>query len=451
MSHPGNLLYAPSRSRQQIRYLQEAIFGSPLELIGHYSDARLRILGMLFFFGEPIYWFFWAVLFPQPYESLALRVLAMVIAVPLIFPQWLRRLPGSWMGWYVVAVLFVSLTLSFFWLYAGNAFSWMWLASCVAMIYILYGWTDWRVATAQLFIGIPIGIVAGWNAAGATSSQLPPTDVLFVQAFVLLFCIITALLMAASGANTRLERLKASLTTLAIMAHEFRTPFASAGLLSSKILKEAENLPEGRAREQIMLAARQLISTQESVNGLINYQLVNARYMEPLPDLMEIDASAELERAVSDFPFHPAADRERLGLEVEPGVMVIGHPETFRHVIYNLLSNAKRAVSRARPRMRAGDLSITLNSEKGHAILTVEDKGVGIPPQQLARLFDPYQSTQTQLAHGLGLAMVKRSISKMGGAVHCDSVEGQGTTFVLRIPLAATSRSSIFSALPAST
>jgi CheY-like chemotaxis protein len=105
-------------------------------------------------------------------------------------------------------------------------------------------------------------------------------------------------------------------------------------------------------------------------------------------------------------------------------------------VIGNLLNNAAKFTP------RGGRTTISLRRGDGdHAVLTVRDTGVGIGPEVLSRLFEPFVQSETTLDRstgglGLGLALVKGLVEQHRGdvAVHSDGV-GRGATFVVRLPL----------------
>jgi signal transduction histidine kinase len=100
-------------------------------------------------------------------------------------------------------------------------------------------------------------------------------------------------------------------------------------------------------------------------------------------------------------------------------------------VFLNLFLNARDAMP------RGGWLTITTRLDGGHAIAEVADTGSGIPAEHLARIYDPFFTTKAiGRGTGLGLSIAYGIIREHDGGIECDSAVGQGTRFVLSLPLA---------------
>lgn len=85
-------------------------------------------------------------------------------------------------------------------------------------------------------------------------------------------------------------------------------------------------------------------------------------------------------------------------------------------------------------------LRLTLKAEDGMARLTVEDTGIGIEPEHLEKIFDPFWQGNPSLARkgsgtGLGLAICRRIVDLLGGEIEVTSEVGSGTSFVVRLPI----------------
>jgi signal transduction histidine kinase len=111
-------------------------------------------------------------------------------------------------------------------------------------------------------------------------------------------------------------------------------------------------------------------------------------------------------------------------------VIVYGSPESFGQVIVNLVTNAIEASA---PK-GGGPVTVRLRSEGDSAMLEVTDRGTGIDPEVMGRIFDPLFTTKPfGEATGLGLTVVHDMVVRdLGGTVAVDSRVGEGTTFTLR-------------------
>lgn len=120
----------------------------------------------------------------------------------------------------------------------------------------------------------------------------------------------------------------------------------------------------------------------------------------------------------------------RIRVEAPPGELFtrVDKDEVMRLLI-NLIENSIQAMP------RGGDLSIQAWGENGSALVSVQDSGVGIPPQNLQRIFEPSFSTKTGGA-GLGLPICRAIMEDYGGSIQIESEGGRGTTVRLRFPTA---------------
>lgn len=97
-------------------------------------------------------------------------------------------------------------------------------------------------------------------------------------------------------------------------------------------------------------------------------------------------------------------------------------------VFGNLIKNAQQAI----PDDRVGVVKLRIEESSNDITVSVEDNGVGIPPDQLGKIFVPNFTTKTS-GTGLGLAMVKAMVEGMGGQVWFNTRENEGTTFFLKL------------------
>lgn len=118
----------------------------------------------------------------------------------------------------------------------------------------------------------------------------------------------------------------------------------------------------------------------------------------------------------------------RVEVPTEP-VMIDGDDRALHQVLVNLVGNAAATLEQ----MGRSQLSISLCETGDTVDLIVEDDGAGMTPQQLDRLFQPFQ-TQKASGTGLGLVIVQRLVAQMKGVISVDSKPGRGTRFTLSFP-----------------
>ena len=101
--------------------------------------------------------------------------------------------------------------------------------------------------------------------------------------------------------------------------------------------------------------------------------------------------------------------------------------EQMEQVFFNLLKNAMEAIA------DGGKIAIQLDSDDRDVSVSFRDNGIGMDPEQLANLFEPYRTTKEK-GTGLGLMISKRIVTEHGGSIAAESKSGEGTTFTITLP-----------------
>jgi two-component system OmpR family sensor kinase len=247
---------------------------------------------------------------------------------------------------------------------------------------------------------------------------------------------------AAERVQTLLQSHK---TLLANASHELRSPLA-------RIRMGLELL----SRDSATAGQRSEISRSiEELDQLIDEILLASRL-----DMRDAsDASALGPKEEVDLMGLAAEECARTGadLDVDPGatsVLVQGHARLLRRVLRNLLENARRygtsgagddpadvrlhmAVAPMTPAGRRAGKSA--EAKGAMAVVTVEDRGPGVPPDQRERIFEPFYrlpgASEREGGVGLGLSLVKTIVERHGGQIRCEGREGGGARFVVELPI----------------
>ena len=230
-------------------------------------------------------------------------------------------------------------------------------------------------------------------------------------------------------APTRLNRIRQDF--VANVSHELRTPVASVRALTESLLAGAWEQPEMAER---FLA--DLDRETARLSQLIEDLLVLSRLESQEADLrME---QVELKGLIIECVEAKAKLAEDYGIEVEVRdrgsvIAVTGDRRLLRTALGNLLDNA---IKYNRP---GGKVSVEYGEDEGTVIIRVADEGMGIPREDLPRIFERFfrvdkaRSRETG-GTGLGLSIVKHIAELHGGGISVSSVEGEGSTFSLHLP-----------------
>lgn len=230
--------------------------------------------------------------------------------------------------------------------------------------------------------------------------------------------------------EAEMDRMRSTLISIA--SHDLRSPL-SAIVGYIEMLEEEAYGPLSSAQREVMRRIRS-----------------NARYMLSMAD--NLLGRAQVEAGMLSFlavPLSPAALVQEVvealealaqakGLELKGEVeesappKVLGDPHWLSHILINLVGNAIKftLVGRVRVRCYAPD--------EAHWALAVEDTGPGIPAEECSVIFEPFkQASSGKKAHGgmgLGLAIVRQLVDRMGGEITVESQVGGGSTFTVTLP-----------------
>ncbi len=219
---------------------------------------------------------------------------------------------------------------------------------------------------------------------------------------------------------------------LATVTHELRTPL-------NGIIGYADLLAEdvGPDRPESAADAASIKRLARHLSRLIDDVLEHARVESGnLPVHLErFDAAAWLKDEIGALKVLAQTNRNRLSVEIGPDVGFVGSDSMrLRQCLHNLVSNACKFTSDGRVSIRL----YRAQDHKGAAqlVLEVSDTGIGMTPEQMARLFVPFTQADDTITRrfggtGLGLAITRRIARALGGDVAVDSVSGQGSTFTL--------------------
>jgi signal transduction histidine kinase len=220
----------------------------------------------------------------------------------------------------------------------------------------------------------------------------------------------------------RADRSKEEL--LATVAHELRSPLAA-------ITNAVHLLPAGANGTAKEIIARQAASLTILANDLLDWERMMHGKMLLREERLDLSAAARDVVAVmgSGHAAHCA-----LEVNANEPVWVNADRTRIDQLLSNLVQNALRHTG------PNGTVSIGVSSTSGNARLSVSDTGDGLPPEALARIFEPFQQgvATSRGALGVGLALVKRIAELHGGTVCAQSAGvGTGSTFVVELPLAS--------------
>lgn len=209
------------------------------------------------------------------------------------------------------------------------------------------------------------------------------------------------------------------------VSHELKTPLAVIRNYAAA-LRDPKLSPELREKY-----AQTLVETSERLTGLVGnvLRLNKLENQEILPESVPVALGEMLRESV--LGFEELLERKSLELECEiEDAEICSIPGYLEIVFQNLLSNAVKFTP------AGGKITLSLRETGGRVEVRVADTGVGIPPEVGAHIFEKFYQGDPSHAgegNGLGLALVKKVIDRLGGEIEVESTLGKGSAFTVRL------------------
>lgn len=223
---------------------------------------------------------------------------------------------------------------------------------------------------------------------------------------------------------------RAKTTFFSNISHEFRTPLTLLLGPIEEMLNDGQTSPASKAK--VELAYRNTLRMQKLVNTLLDFSKIEAGRMEG--KFHKVDIISFTRDLASTF--RSAIEKAGMQLEfladkIQDDVYV--DPDMWEKIVLNLVSNAFKYSNE-------GSITIKVEKKNDHVHFSVADTGVGIPADQLDKIFDRFHRVEniqgrSQDGTGIGLSMVKELVRMHNGTINVTSKVGKGSIFTIMVPL----------------
>jgi signal transduction histidine kinase len=414
----------------------------------HFSSRHIYF-GLVAGLGFPLYYVVWHVLFPQPYETLALRLVGSAIFVPIILAKlWPESLKRFFPLYWYLALLF-ALPFFFTYMLLRNGGSTVWLLSTLVALFVMILLLDWINLLVHITLGVACAVLAYHFTAG-TPVMLTFESLEYVPIYT--FAIVMGIIVNYTAEKMRAERRQAMLATAGMVAHELRTPLLSVKsgasglrhylpvLLDAYRLAVERKLLAGSIRgthlDSMAGVLDRIEMEADRSNTVIDMLLYTVRGMgvegkELVPCLMSNCVDTALRR----YPFASDKERALVQWDMKADFSFMGSELLMVHVIFNLLKNALRHIAIA----GKGTISIGLEVGQHENRLVFVDTGTGIPADVLPHIFTRYYAWPKHgrgvvETTGIGLSFCREVVHAFGGSIECRSRIDEYTRFSIRFP-----------------
>jgi len=221
----------------------------------------------------------------------------------------------------------------------------------------------------------------------------------------------------------RNERLSTLGKFSSMILHDIRNPISIIKGQAQLMLLNLQD--EKRLRRSIQAIATETAKLERLASEFLDYSRGEIRLdfsiVHPGSLLTKVEETVRQRMEAEGITLEIRSDTSEPALMDEDRVL---------RAILNITDNARKALADASEK----HLAILATDEAGQLVITVHDSGMGMGPDILARIYEPFYSASSHGGTGLGLLIVKNIIEAHGGSMSVDSKEGKGSTFTIRIP-----------------
>lgn len=234
--------------------------------------------------------------------------------------------------------------------------------------------------------------------------------------------------------NDTLRRLENSFTELkrftADASHELRTPLTALRAVGELAVRDDQS--PGPLRETILSMLEEAQRLDELIESLLTLARLESGQTSLRQEPLDV---GELTREISDSLSVLSAERgQSITVSARPGIAATVDRVLLRQALLNIVHNAIRNGPESTP------VTIRSSNADGKVSIEVSDQGPGIAPEHLAKIFERFfrvdqARSRSGGGYGLGLAIAKQSVERLGGRIEVESHLGQGSTFRILLPL----------------
>lgn len=219
---------------------------------------------------------------------------------------------------------------------------------------------------------------------------------------------------------------------LSVIAHDLRNPIAGCVGLLEVVFMDIENTSKDELVEYMQMMQKGVLNAHELLEDLLEWARIQFHSVDFIPTRVD-DLATEIRHTLKKL--EPIAEAKQIHLkqEMAEGMSIDADKHMLASIIRNLVTNAIKFTN------QHGQVVINARREKGGHLFSVQDNGVGISKEDIAKLFSSdtgfsSYGTLGEKGTGMGLVLCRNFVEKHGGKIWIESTVGKGSTFYFNIP-----------------
>ena len=216
------------------------------------------------------------------------------------------------------------------------------------------------------------------------------------------------------------------------VSHEFKSPLTSIKALTDR-LQEGKVKDSEKMKQYFSLITQDVDRLTRLVRNVLDFSKIEEGKKEY--EFVETDVAQLVTERVEDFKKEEFSKGLKIQAQISENIPCIGiDKEALSQVLNNLLDNAVKFSPDRK------DITVNVRKDNTNVFIEVKDRGIGIPPHELNKIFDKFYQGRSTLRQsvkgtGLGLALVKHTVKAHGGRIAVNSQIGEGSTFYISLPI----------------
>ncbi|MEL7293160.1 MAG: hybrid sensor histidine kinase/response regulator [Pseudomonadota bacterium] len=413
----------------------DAILDS-IRKVYQYAEPNLTLVGWMGLIGFPTYYYIWSELFPQPYESLPLRLACSLLFAGIALRHYLPKYLQQYLAEYYFVSIGICLPFFFSFMMFKNEWSTIWAMSFMASIFLhvlLVHQTRLMLSQTAVAVGIAYLSVYGLDLSEVQQQVVWPYIPIF------LFTYVFGNLFYFRNQAEHESKISLAKSFGAGIAHEMRNPL-SALKSSLDVLESILPKPgvgggsQYRLTEQEVAIAREILSDADEVirtgNETIDLLLTSIDENRVSRTTFKKHFIRQVvEDSLQSFAYKSAKDKQAVTLLQGDDFEFFGSDALIKYALYNLLKNAFYYQNTSQI-----EITVELRCFEHHNELIFTDNGVGIEPDMIEDVFKDFYTFGKTGSYGLGLPFCRKVMIALGGQINCRSSLGEWTEFTLSFP-----------------